>query len=422
MDILPISQGDTAPLLIGDLTFKDGTLPDLSNATVNVVLRDPNASAPFLNAACTVTWAKDADGKPTQATATYAWQPGDTNTPGFYLGQFEVTFPDTSVRSFPEDEYFGVEVTTDLTSTFTPNAEGTTLADLLASIRRRIGGRAPKQNLLREDVTSDPADIQIICKYPATNLAVGAVLSVGTETMYVWEKSSDGLTLTVQRAYAGSKATAHASGDLILIDPTFTDYEVLTEINKELTALPSRGLYNRSTADLISDNILIGYPLPADLVGEDVLGVSWLLKSPIMYRSEITNYKVEVGVPTAEFPTGNAIFLYDKPLPGQPFRVTYKASFSPLVFTSQAITDTGLSGSAVDVLEMGAAIRVTDGFAIPRADYSRQPDSRRAAEVPVRDVLSAPGALRSSYAQRLAEEIGKLDAVRPMRLARRSIW
>lgn len=409
-----IVQGATSPPLVADLAYVSGSPINLllPGTVVKFVLRDPAAAAPFIDTTVTISSATE---------VTYVWQPGDTATAGLFLGTFDITFPDGSKPS--NVAYFSVAIRSGSPSVYAPPGDAATVGDLIAAVRRRIGGRPSKQNVLFDDLDANPATIQLVTKYPSTMINVGSTLMLGTETLYVWEKDNDGRTLTVQRGYAGSSPTAHTAGTLILVDPVFTDADIFAELNAELASLPSQGLYRVATTDLIASPILTGYPLPADMIGADVLDVSWLMKSSILYRPQIDDYRVEVNVPTDEFPTGNALFLYRRPLPGQPFRITYKAAFNPVMFVGDVITTTtGLPGSAVDVLELGAALRVTYGLAIGRADYTRQGDSRRAGEVRTQEVLAAPGDLRAKYAQRLADEVSRLDGLYSLKLVRRSIW
>jgi hypothetical protein len=41
----------------------------------------------------------------------YTWQPGDTSTPGRYLGKFVVTYSSLEVQEFPENRYIRITVT-----------------------------------------------------------------------------------------------------------------------------------------------------------------------------------------------------------------------------------------------------------------------------------------------------------------------
>src|SRR5690242_14265458 len=49
-----------------------------------------------------------------QAIVKYQWQAGDTDTAGQYNGEFQVTFNDSRVETYPNDRYITIEVFADL--------------------------------------------------------------------------------------------------------------------------------------------------------------------------------------------------------------------------------------------------------------------------------------------------------------------
>lgn len=109
-----IKQGDTLPILTDTLTYSNGDAVDLTEATVQFVLRSQNAPAPTVNAAATVTDAST-------GSIEYLWSAADTAAPGLYEGTWIVTFPDSAGQmSFPTDGYLDVAIEANLTSTTGP--------------------------------------------------------------------------------------------------------------------------------------------------------------------------------------------------------------------------------------------------------------------------------------------------------------
>ena len=47
-------------------------------------------------------------------TVKYEWQPGDTDTEGFYDAEFEVTYSDGTVETFPNRGFITVIISPDL--------------------------------------------------------------------------------------------------------------------------------------------------------------------------------------------------------------------------------------------------------------------------------------------------------------------
>jgi hypothetical protein len=45
------------------------------------------------------------------AVMRYDWQVGDTDTVGIFEGEFEVTFPDASIKTYPNEGYITINVT-----------------------------------------------------------------------------------------------------------------------------------------------------------------------------------------------------------------------------------------------------------------------------------------------------------------------
>lgn len=79
--------GDTNPVMQETLQNGDGTVPDLTGATIQLVIQDEaHAHAPFGGAATPV-------GSPTAGRVQYVWQPSDSTTPGIYHYRWRVTFP-----------------------------------------------------------------------------------------------------------------------------------------------------------------------------------------------------------------------------------------------------------------------------------------------------------------------------------------
>lgn len=102
-----IKQNDTSPNL--DATLKDGSDNAISliGASVRFHMRAIGASTSKVDAGATVL---DADA----GTVRYVWSTGDTDTIGSFEAEFEVTYADNSVETFPNNKFFAVEITDDI--------------------------------------------------------------------------------------------------------------------------------------------------------------------------------------------------------------------------------------------------------------------------------------------------------------------
>lgn len=94
-----IKQGDTAPPYAAVLEV-DGVPVDLTGATVKFLMERNRANV--VDAAATIG---AGDGE-----VSYAWQEGDTDVPGTYLAEWEVTFSDDTIRTFPSNGYSKIKV------------------------------------------------------------------------------------------------------------------------------------------------------------------------------------------------------------------------------------------------------------------------------------------------------------------------
>lgn len=108
---LVIKEGDTAPALRATFVHQNGMPVNLAGATVTVTIRS-QASGPVLVAAAPAAIV----GPPADGTVEYEWQAGDTDTPGLYNAEWEVTWASGDTQTFPSDGYTVIEISADLVS------------------------------------------------------------------------------------------------------------------------------------------------------------------------------------------------------------------------------------------------------------------------------------------------------------------
>lgn len=113
-----IKSNDTLPLIEANLGYQGlQSVPDLSGANVTVqfilTLADDTGEAPAPGVAPKVMANAVIADVPT-ARVRYVWTRADTNTPGSYLAEWEVTFANGSVQTFPLLTYHTVDILADL--------------------------------------------------------------------------------------------------------------------------------------------------------------------------------------------------------------------------------------------------------------------------------------------------------------------
>lgn len=106
-----IRQDDTASTLARTLVDVDGNPVDISGATVTFTLVPIGGGEALLDAA-EANNDQDPEEPSTLGNVSYDWTPPyDTETPGFYLGTWTVTFGGGAVQSFPNTGYLLVHIT-----------------------------------------------------------------------------------------------------------------------------------------------------------------------------------------------------------------------------------------------------------------------------------------------------------------------
>lgn len=90
----------------------------------------------------------------------------------------------------------------------------------------------------------DVDDTSIVFDGRAQFVPRDTLLQIGSELILV--KASSGSTVTVaQRGYGGTTAAAHAAGDIVWIDPTFSRIELLNALRALVGKLFTWGVYDR---------------------------------------------------------------------------------------------------------------------------------------------------------------------------------
>lgn len=102
-----IKQNDTSPFLLATLKDGNGNLIDLTSATVRFHMRPVGSTTAVVDAAAIVT-------NEDQGGVKYVWDAADTANIGSFQAEFEVTYFDGSIETFPNDGYIRVEIKDDI--------------------------------------------------------------------------------------------------------------------------------------------------------------------------------------------------------------------------------------------------------------------------------------------------------------------
>ncbi len=103
-----IKANDRKPSIQTTLSYSDGTVPNFTGAIVSFIMRrKTGTAAPKVNAPAVIVNA-------TTGVIRYDWTAADTDSPGEYLAEWEVTFADGLPQTFPTDAYDDVLIYADL--------------------------------------------------------------------------------------------------------------------------------------------------------------------------------------------------------------------------------------------------------------------------------------------------------------------
>jgi len=102
-----IKQNDTSPAMLATLQDANGDAVDITAASVRFHLRPISSQTVTVDGAATIVTALD-------GLVRYDWQAADTSTVGSYQAEFEVTYADSTVETFPNDGYIRVEIISDI--------------------------------------------------------------------------------------------------------------------------------------------------------------------------------------------------------------------------------------------------------------------------------------------------------------------
>ena len=232
--------------------------------------------------------------------------------------------------------------------------------------------------------------------------------------MYVWESNTTAKTLTVERGFGGTTASAHTLGDIVTVSPRFPRGQMFTALNSELSDLssPLNGLFQIKTVDLAYN----GSDRMVNLTGV----TSMLDLYDVRYRYLNDDYPVVRNVrllrdmPTADFASGFAL-AFDTYVRSGTVRVIYKAAYGTLATEASVLSTSGVGTELEDLLVLGVQIRMVAGREVKRNFTESQGDTRRAEEVPAGSVTNSINNLLRLRRDRIIAEAARLMRQYPLR-------
>ena len=108
MSTFYIKQNDTVPSIRATLKNGSGNAVDLASTTIRFHMRALGGTSAKVDAAASIINANT-------GIVQYDWDAADTDTVGSYQAEFEVTYSDSTVETFPNNWYILIKITDDIT-------------------------------------------------------------------------------------------------------------------------------------------------------------------------------------------------------------------------------------------------------------------------------------------------------------------
>jgi len=283
----------------------------------------------------------------------------------------------------------------------------TTVADLVADVRRRVyGSMTENVNLVQTSASAGQTSFQL--ELGVDGIQKGMLLSSGLNVWFVKGVYSTDNTVFVIPGYDNSPKTAITTGDMVYVRPRMTDWYAFNAINDQLRRLssPDAGLYKIGTWVADVDSTYQTYVVPVEAENMiNLLRVRWRSPGTTDVWTEISNryyrwiYSNEQNI---------VRLLYNVPS-GTEIEFVYKAPFSQATsLDDDPVEDLGLSESMLDIPALGAAVDLLRTTESRRNQVSNQGDSRRPDEVSMTANSSIAGVLERDYRLRVQDEMARL--------------
>lgn len=280
-------------------------------------------------------------------------------------------------------------------------------------VQQLLAGTVEERNKIASSLNASVTSVPIT--YSLGSLAEQTVFEIESEMLYVWDVDTANKTLTVERGFGGTTAASHSSGTVLTVNPKFPRWQVLNALNDELADLssPMNGLFQMKSVD-VSYN---GSDRMVDLASVtsmiDLYDVRWRFESddyPV-----VRNVRLARNLPTTDFSSGFAL-IFDQGIQSGTVRVWYKDKYTPFTTEASTVASTGATDELVDLLVLGAQIRLLAGREVKRNFIESQGDTRRAEEVPAGAMNASVTNLLRLRRDRINAEAARLVRQYPLRI------
>ena len=229
------------------------------------------------------------------------------------------------------------------------------------------------------------------------------ICQIGDEMVWVTSVDTNSNTVTLLpqgRGWAGSTAQTHSIGDTVTVSPAYPRARIKKAINDSIATLYPALFSVQTNEFTLLDVIHLAWGIPANV--EMILDVRW--RDPLGNWQRIRGWEIDRQANTTDFPTGQALLITQRIIPGSTVHVVYATQPTPLVNETDLWSITGLGDSI-------AAIVIADvkGRMLPMLDVARLQVTHAAAMEleqthPVGSAIAAGAKFQQIAQQRLQVE------------------
>lgn len=295
-----------------------------------------------------------------------------------------------------------------------------TLADMKGRIKQLLQGYTRNQEQiawLSAPMTASATTFSVDLE---TVKAVSrGLVEIGNELLLVHKFDQSNGLVTVAAGVNGrgrenTTAAAHATNDIVTMDPDYPRQRVTEAINDTINAVYP-DLYVMAEYQFPKVAARYEYPMPAESEGVLRVTVDTIGPSRVWFPSQAWRYNPQASTdPIDGSPTGKSLQIMDFIVPGRQIRAIYTKK--PGQFTSDTDdyeTVIGFPERTVDMVIYGAVARLLSGNEPARLQQKAVESTERAPLVPTGAGSNAAQYFWGLYKKRLDEEVDRLHQLFP---------
>jgi len=275
-----------------------------------------------------------------------------------------------------------------------------TVQNIIDRVRRDIVGVGRHEfiNQLSAALT-DTTTSTLSFKYGLGMIQPGALLSIGTEDMYVLTSDQTSNTATVVRGVESSTAATHTTTDFVRCNARLTDAQIFRAINDAVHRLNGDGLFRINVAEWTWQQNQPFYEFATNVNPREV-GAVWFQYNPAIQdwkRADGWEYTPNLndGLNFGVTGSGAVIFFRrDVGTPGFKAQVQYLTDLPEFVAVTDVVTN---DVQSAELWAVACSVSLTEGRETSRNSWETGQSARATQDVPAGASLGAFRGLEARY-------------------------